>query len=216
MPGTTYNFMALSNVATGLPAKSSNFSFQTTTATPVAGGPKLSSIAFWGITGAGVTISWATDQLSDTAVEYGATITNLDQTSPVLSTPLVSHGMTLTGLSSNTTYYFRGRSTNAAGGVGYSTIYSFKTPDTAAPVISNVVAMPGPNHTASMSWSLSKAATTQVEYGLDTSYGRWSMTTAGTQTALGWVPSGIIHYRIRSTDSMGNLSVSGDFTFVEP
>ena len=215
MPGTTYNFMAMSNVATGLPAQSSNFTFKTTTVT-IAGGPRLSSVAFWGITGAGATISWATDQLSDTAVEYGTTITNLDQTSPVLSRPLVSHGMTLSGLSSNTTYYFRGRSTNAAGGVGYSTIYSFKTPDTSAPVISNVVAMPGPNHTANMSWSVSKAATTQVEYGPDTSYGRWSLTTAGTQTALGWVPSGIIHYRIRSTDPMGNLSVSGDFTFVEP
>ncbi len=215
-PGTTYNFMVMSNGATGIPAQSSNFSFKTTTVTPVAGGPKLSSVAYWGVTGAGVTISWATDQLSDTAVEYGTTITTLDQTSPVLPRPVASHGMTLSGLSGNTTYYFRGRSTNAAGGVGYSTIYSFKTPDTAAPVISNVVATPGPNHTASVSWSVSKAATTQVEYGPDTSYGRWSMTTASTQTALGWVPSGIIHYRIRSTDFMGNLSVSGDFTFVEP
>ena len=65
-------------------------------------------------------------------------------------------------------------------------------------------------------WTVSKPATTQVEYGTNTTYGFWSPGTTGTSTALGYVPSGTIHYRIHSLDSNGNSGVTADFTFVEP
>jgi len=63
---------------------------------------------------------------------------------------------------------------------------------------------------------LSKAGTCQVEYGTDTSYGRWSQLTTALQTALGYVPSGTIHYRIHCMDSTGASSVTTDLTFIEP
>jgi hypothetical protein len=62
--GTIYNFMALSNVSSGASAQSANGSFKTISL-PVGAGPVVSSVAFWGISGSGITISWATDQFSD-------------------------------------------------------------------------------------------------------------------------------------------------------
>ena len=159
--------------------------------------------------------AWSSDQASDSALEYGLT-NALGLTSEVDPTLSASHGLTLTGLTPNTTYYFRARSTNAAGGIGYSAILSFKTLDTAAPVISNIVVTPGANHTASMSWTTSKPGTTYIEYGTNTSYGWYSPAVSGTSTPLGWVPSGTVHYRLRSMDSAGNASVTADFTFIEP
>ena len=210
--GTSYNYAALSANSAGTLATSANFTF--TTAAAVAG-PNLSGLASWGASGTGVIIAWSTDQQSDTAVEYGTT-TALGQTSPVDPTLTVSHGVTLTGLTGNTTYYYRGRSTNSGGGIGYTAISSFKTLDNTAPVISNVVATPGSGNKAVVSWSVSKPATTQVEYGFNLTYGWWSPATTGTSTPLGWVNSGTIHYRIHSMDSLGNQTVTQDFTFIEP
>jgi hypothetical protein len=51
---------------------------------------------------------------------------------------------------------------------------------------------------------------------LDTTYGRWTAPTSATQTPLGWVPSGTIHFRIHATDANSNQTVTPDATFVEP
>ena len=161
-------------------------------------------------------MTWSTDQLADTAVEFGTT-NALGQVSPVQTVLAASHGVTLTGLAGNTTYYFRARSTNSGGGIGYSPVFSFTTLDTSGPVISNIVATPSIGNTAVVSWTVSKPATTQVEYGLSaTTYGWWSPQSTGTQTALGWVPSGTIHYQVVSMDALGNKTVSADLTFLEP
>jgi hypothetical protein len=213
--GTTYNFEAMSTNATGLSNASPNSAFTTASSGPA---PVIQSLAFWGITGSGITISWSTDQSSNTAVEYGTTQA-LGQTSPIQPTLSAGHGVVLTGLSDGTTYYFRARSTNASNVSGYSMIYSFKTLDVTAPVISNIQLVSSSNHAAVVAWSVSKAATSQVEFGTTTYYGLWSNPSASfpnQQATLWWVPSGTIHYRIHSTDASGNQAVSPDYTFVEP
>jgi hypothetical protein len=193
--GTTYNFAVMSTNSGNLTGTSTNATFSTS----VVAGPNVSAVVVWGIT----------------ATEYGLT-SALGSVSPVQTALTASHGVTLSGLTGNTTYYYRVRSTNAAGGVGYSTVATFTTLDNSGPVISNVVATPAAGNAATVSWSVSKPATSQVEYGISTTYGYWSGQTTGLQTALGWVPSGTIHFRIHSTDSAGNQTVSPDFTFIEP
>jgi hypothetical protein len=209
---TTYNYAVTSANSAGASATSANFTFMTSS--PVAG-PTISGVAYWGISGSGIVISWSTSQPADTAVEYGTTPA-FGQTSAVDPAMTISHGVTLSGLNGGTTYYFRTRSVNAAGGVGYSATFSFTTLDTAGPVISNVVATPGPNNTATVSWTASKPAWTQIEYGTNQNYGWWTPITTASSTALGWVPSGTIHFRIHSTDSFGNRTTTGNYTFVEP
>jgi hypothetical protein len=212
--GTTYNYAVISTNSAGA-TTSTNFTFSTPASGPV---PVIQNVSFWGATGSSITISWSTDQFSNTSVQYG-TSAALGQTSPIQTALTQNHGLTLTGLSDGTTYYFRVQSTNASSLTGSSAVYSFTTLITTAPVISNIQLTPAANHTAAVSWSLSKPATSQVEYGLSTAYGLWSSTTALTQNpsvTLGWVPSGIIHYRIHSTDPSGNQSVSADATFIEP
>jgi phosphodiesterase/alkaline phosphatase D-like protein len=211
-PGTTYHYAALSTNGTGVAATSGNFTFATTGSVQ---GPTLSGVVSWGIGGSGATVSWATDQPSDTALEYGLTAA-LGLTSPVQPALTNSHGVTLSGLQGNTTYHYRARSTNAGGGTGYSAIQTFKTLDVSGPVVSNVVATPASGNSATVSWTVSKPSTCQVEYGPTLGYGWWSPQTTALQTALGWVPSGQINFRIHCVDASGNASVSANYTFTEP
>ncbi|GAI15876.1 unnamed protein product, partial [marine sediment metagenome] len=71
---------------------------------------------------------------------------------------------------------------------------------------------------ATISWTTDKPATSQVEYGLTDSYG--SMTPLQTQlvtnhTAIitGLIPDTTYHYRVKSTDTCGRETVSGDVQF---
>jgi bisphosphoglycerate-dependent phosphoglycerate mutase len=58
------------------------------------------------------TVSWTTDEPSDSSVEYGTSTSSLDQSaSDGAST--TSHSLKLTGLQLNTTYYYRVSSTDA-------------------------------------------------------------------------------------------------------
>jgi hypothetical protein len=179
-PGTAYNYQVLSTNGTAISSASGNFTFSTTGSVPA---PVVSSVAFWGVTGSSVIMSWSTDQAANTFVTYGTTPA-LGQTSPVQTALVTSHGATLTGLQPNTTYYFVANSTNSAGTSGASTQYSFTTLDSGAPVVLSQTATPSTGNTASVSWTLSKAGTCQVEYGTDLSYGRWSQLTTALQTAL--------------------------------
>ena len=67
-------------------------------------------------------------------------------------------------------------------------------------------------------WTTNENATTQVEYGLTTSYGQNStlVTTLSASHSMlisGLNPSTTYHYRVRSSDAAGNTSISQDYTF---
>ncbi len=216
-PNTTYTFSVTSANASSVSTTSSNYSF--TTSTPSAGAPVVSNVAFWGITGSGVTISWSTNVPSNTSVAFGTAANQLSQTSPV-QTPLTnSHGVTLTGLNPGTTYYFQAQSADVNGNTGYSTIFSFTT-IAGPPTISAVTVTPADNHTATISWTTSAPTYSYVQYGPAAGvYGRYSAQTNLTATppcTLGYVPSGVNHYQLVSTDANGNQVVSPDATFIEP
>ena len=80
--------------------------------------------------------------------------------------------MVLTGLNSGTTYYFQAQSTGANGATGYSTTYSFTTtgsPSAPAPVISNIQTSVTAA-SATITWTTDQAASSQVNYGVTTTY----------------------------------------------
>jgi hypothetical protein len=216
--GATYNYAVVSQNAAGNTSTSSNFTFTTSQAASPAPGPQVGYVAFWGITGSSVTISWSTNTLATTAVSYGTT-SALGQMSPVQTALTANHGVTLTGLTGGTTYYFVAQSTAANGNTGYSTMYSFTTANTNPPVISGITVTPGSGNTATISWTTNIRAVSWITFGPTTAYGHWSQFTSPTtnpQPAMGWVPSGVVHYQLHSVDSSGHEEDSPDYTFVEP
>jgi hypothetical protein len=90
--------------------------------------------------------------------------------------------------------------------------------DNTPPAISGVTAVNISESAATITWTTSEAADTQVEYGATTAYGQTTalvstMGTAHSQTISSLAPQTLYHYRVKSKDAAGNLAVSGDFTF---
>ena len=145
-----------------------------------------------------------------TSIRYSTSIMPSDCTSGTLysdSTPIL--------VSSSETIYVR-----ACNGYGNSSTKSFVyIIDTTAPVIS-LVSFGTPNQTtATITWTTSEVADSQVEYGHTVSYG--SSTTLDTNmVTLHSVPlSGLTahttyHFRVISKDVVANSSTSTDYTFI--
>jgi len=144
------------------------------------------------------TITWTTDEQSNSQVEWGiAKDLGIRENEPDMFK--TQHSMSITGLVSSTTYYFvvrsRDRSENIAiddrAGEKYSfttlaptVVYVTKTEyvggggggaldnrDLTVPVISNVVVDSIGGNSATISFKSSKIATGKVKYGKTTSYG---------------------------------------------
>jgi hypothetical protein len=182
--------------------------------------PVISGVNASNITTTGVTLSWNTDEPSDTQVEYGTSVGygSLSTQSPALVT---SHGVAFGGLTSAMQYHYRVRSKDAAGNQAVSgdfTLTTQSTADTTPPVISGVSASNVTSGSASISWSTNEASDTQVEYGTTSAYGgttslNGSMATSHAASISGLSAGTPYHYRVKSKDAAGNLAVSGDFTF---
>ncbi|MBW8042178.1 MAG: hypothetical protein FVQ85_19565 [Planctomycetes bacterium] len=92
------------------------------------------------------------------------------------------------------------------------------TPDTNAPVISNVQTSNVTASQATITWNTDEASNSQVEYGLDTNYGSAtnldsSLVTSHSVLLTGLSQSTAYHFRVKSADTSGNESTSGDNTF---
>jgi len=73
-----------------------------------------------------VTITWTTDEPATSQVEYGTT-GNLGLSTGINTSLVTNHSITLTGLNTDTTYYYRVKSEDASGNLAISDVYSFNT-----------------------------------------------------------------------------------------
>lgn len=93
--------------------------------------PVISNIQATNITETGATITWATDEPADSLVSHDTTspIVTSTTTAPTApgATDVTSHSITLSGLSSGTTYYFVVHSTDASDNSAISAEQSFTT-----------------------------------------------------------------------------------------
>ena len=154
-------------------------------------------------------------------MNYGTT-TVYGSSSPLNSTLVTTHSVSLTGLSASTTYHYQVRSTDQGGSTSLLGDFTFATiaaPDTTPPTISGVGSSAVTSNAAMISWTTNEASDTQVDYGTTAAYG--SSTTLNTAMVAshsaglgGLTASTTYHYRVKSRDAAGNLATSGDFTFV--
>ncbi len=132
---------------------------------------------------------------------------------------------TVTGLGFGT-YYFAVTAFNTAGIESAMSSEVSKTfvstpSDTIPPQIADVTVASLGDISAVITWNTDETATSQVEYGITSSYG--SSTALGStlvmnhsRTVSGLVPGTTYFYRVRSTDGAGNTALSGQFVFTTP
>jgi hypothetical protein len=183
--------------------------------------PTVSGIATSNLTPNGVTVAWTTNEAADTQVDFGTT-TSYGSASTRDAAQVTSHSVNLANLAGSTTYHYRVRSRDLFGNLTISADATFTTPvDVTAPVISGVATS---NLTASaitVSWTTDEWADSQVEFGTTLGYGNTSPLNSSlianhSVNLTSLAGNTTYHFRVRSRDASGNLSMSGDFTFTTP
>ena len=137
-PSTVYVFRLKAYDAAGNVSAFSTTATATTPPAPDVTPPVISAIVAGSIGQTSATITWTTNENSDTQVDYG--LTSAYGSSSTLNASLVtSHSVPISGLSAGTTYHYRVKSRDAAGNLAPSADNTFITtsaPDTTAPTIS--------------------------------------------------------------------------------
>lgn len=158
---TVYNYRVKSQTNTGTLAVSPNFTFRTIaikptpTPTPIptptptptptpappppvtdTTPPVISGVATVSVTTSAATINWATNEASDSQIEFGQTA-SYGQTTAINTSRVTGHSMALSGLGAGTLYNFRVKSRDAAGNLAVSGNFTFTT--TAVSVVGTTV-----------------------------------------------------------------------------
>ncbi len=182
--------------------------------------PAISGLAATGISHDRATVSWTTDEPSDSQVEYGLTAAYGSATE--LDTALVTeHAFQLTGLSPATVYHYRALSGDAAGNRAASGDNFFQTEsvaDQTAPVLSGVTVSGISDTSAVLSWSTDEPADSRVEYGLAAELYNWTMEDTvlsldHSMELLDLTPFTEYYFRILGRDAWGNQGATGDSSF---
>ncbi|MFH1784641.1 MAG: fibronectin type III domain-containing protein [bacterium] len=212
-----YHYRVISTDSDGNQMASADFTFYTIGVLPL---PVISNVLAQSITASSAMITWATDIAATSQVEYGTTA-NYGTSSTLDSTPDTSHGVSVTGLSADTTYHYRVKSRNSSGGESVGSDNTFTTDPagtTNPPVISNVTATNITATGATITWTTDIISTSQVEYGTTASYGSTTslnstLVTSHSVNITGLTASTQYHYRVRSRNSSSQETIGTDNTF---
>ncbi len=122
IPGTTYHYKTRSVDAAGNLTVSDEHTFTTLSTAPDTTPPVISDVSVSDVSDDSVVIRWTTDEPSTSQVEYWpGSLSNLD------TTLVTSHSVTLTDLTSETTYHYKTRSVDASDNLAISDEYTFTT-----------------------------------------------------------------------------------------
>ncbi|MBU3999902.1 fibronectin type III domain-containing protein, partial [Patescibacteria group bacterium] len=222
-PGTTYYYKVYSADTSGNLATSSATTF-TTAALSISNGPSASASR------SGAAISWTTNGLSDSRVEYGAA-SNLSGSSLTswqdTTNKVTDHIIYLSSLSPDITYYYRVISRDGNGVSVASSIASFDTTSGAKPVIIAGAAVPA-DTTSSVTFSATSNNGTpvflSVEYQssatLPASYSKESANPSainsgatGVVALEGLSANNKYYYKLKARDIFGNTQTSASDSY---
>ncbi len=172
------------------------------------------------------TILWNTDELSDSVVQYSADPDVGFGSSKTVSTMVTSHVVTVTGLTPNTLYHYRVRSsdildnasTDSNGGAGYTITTA------GGPIISNVTTPSISDSIATISWDTNIDSSSIVKYADNALLS--NLQTAGTGSLVGGPTSTTVYhhqvnltgltagttyyYYVESTDASSNTTTDNN------
>ncbi|MCF7864885.1 MAG: fibronectin type III domain-containing protein [Candidatus Pacebacteria bacterium] len=171
------------------------------------------------------TITWFTNENSDTQVEYGTTSTIYTASTTLDSSVLSSsHGVTLTGLSSNTTYYYRVISRDIAQNRTNSSEQTFTT-SAGAPVLSEpsqvtsvVAATSTPSQaTITFATSSSDGGSSILYYTASSTPGGYTATSTGSPIIVTGLTNGTAYtFTVTATNAIGVSALSTASNSVTP
>jgi adhesin/invasin len=179
--------------------------------------PEISDISTRDLAATSIVILWTTDEPATSRVDYGLT-DSYGRSTSTGSGRAVSHSVTLMGLAAASTYHYRVYSEDASGNGAFSPDRSFSTPDIDAPLISEVAAGGITGVGATITWTTSEPATSQVDYGLTDQYGQSTeldtdLVISHSVSLTGLSAGKTYHYRVRSKDDSNHEGYSDDYTF---
>ncbi|MCA9380431.1 fibronectin type III domain-containing protein, partial [Candidatus Dojkabacteria bacterium] len=114
-------------------------------------------------------ISWVTDRVSDSKIEYGLESGKYFEEEVSNSAQVISHNITLNNLTPGTSYFYRVKWTDVDGNIGVSDEKSFAT--LPPPVVSNVSASTITTNSAVINFRVRNATRVSLVYGTTESYG---------------------------------------------
>ncbi len=165
-------------------------------------------------------ITWTTNVVASSQVSYGLTSSYSNSSALQDTSPRVlSHSVTITGLTASTTYHYSVTSVDGSGNSASSTDATFATLAAVGPVITNILTT-RTSTTATITWTTDIIASSQVEYGLTVAYGTLTTVTdtsprvtSHSRTITGLTPATDYHFRVRSIDGSANETISADNIF---
>lgn len=181
------------------------------TGAPDTTAPTISSVAASSVTQSGATISWTTDEASDSQVEYGLT-TSYGNTTQLDGTLTTAHNAIISSLSANTTYNFRVKSKDSSGNSAVSANSTFTTSATAAVDTQAPSAPTGVTANAisasqvSISWSESTDNVGVVGYRVYRNGTQVGTPSTPPYTNSGLAANTTYSYTVAAVDAAGNVS----------
>jgi hypothetical protein len=181
--------------------------------------PTISGISVGNIADTSATITWGTDRLANSTINYGnSTLLGLTAYD---SSFVLAHSITLTDLSPAETYYFDVGSTNQYSNTTVDTnggnFYNFTTM-MSAPNISAVSATNITDTSATITWTTDALGNSTVHYGNSTPpsliASNSTFVTSHSITLTGLTPDTLYYYDVSSSNSEGTTTVSpGNSTY---
>lgn len=177
--------------------------------------PVISSVAA-STTETSASITWTTNKPATSRVDYGTSPDSLTQ-SVTSASMVTSHSVTLPGLVTGITYYYRvtsvdSQSNSATFPLAANPPSSFVPADTTPPAISAISATPG-STSATITWTTNENANSVVLFG--TSPGNLNLNASGpasvtahSVTLTGLAMGTPYYFRVSSTDTAGNTATA--------
>ncbi|MBS3903526.1 MAG: fibronectin type III domain-containing protein, partial [Anaplasmataceae bacterium] len=189
-----------------------------------AEGPIISNIQAAEVHASWARITWDTDRLSNSKVEYGTSTNYSSQTSTV--SLVIGHEIFIDGLTQNSDYNFRVTSVDINNKQTVSDNYTFTT--TGGPIISAVSTQSVTDNTATITWNTNKDANSTVIYStlLQNLRNNSGTLNAGNSSLVGGPPyqhrvtlpaltqQTSYYYYVQSTDNTNNTTAdkkNGDY-----
>ena len=208
-PSTAYSYTVSAYDAAGNNSSQSSSVSATTLAAADTTGPTISSVAASSVTSSGATITWTTNENSDSQVEYGLT-SSYGSNTTLSASMVTSHSQSLSGLSAGTLYHYRARSKDASGNLSYSGDYTFTTgsaPDTSPPTNpNNLTATAVSSSQINLSWAASTDNVGVAGYRIYRGGNQIATSATTNYSNTGLSPSTAYSYTVSAYDAAGNNS----------